>query len=584
MKTPRLFVLLALSLSNGLFAADPAFDQWADTFAAGWVRASPSLSTVQQYFPPAEQDGLDRQLTPITKEYRASRVAAAKAGLAELAQFDRSKLDPQQRTSAAVIEWSLKGIVAAEPFSDYNYVFNQFQGLHVNIVNFMTQTHPIRNKRDVENYLARLALVAGQIDEGVSQARDAAARGFLMPDFITKSALGQFDRFLAGTPRENRFVASLDERAAKLKDVTPEERAQFVAAAEKITTESIIPAFKRAQVLLQEQLPRTTDHAGICWLPGGSDAYANALRRNTTTDMTAEQIHALGLTEVARIEKEMEGYFRQLGYTEGTIKERMEKLEADQQPKEPDPREALLARFESILRDAEQRSKLVFDLTPKAPVIVKREPPFTEKTAAARYTGPAKDGSRPGIFWAPLPGPTFEIATMRTLVYHEGVPGHHFQIALQRETDSLPRFRRDGVFGGGSAFAEGWALYAEQLAAENNWYGDDIVGRLGQLHDELFRARRLVVDTGLHAMKWTRQQAIDYGIPASEVERYVVWPGQACSYKIGQLKILDLRAKAKAALGAKFDIKEFHNLVLQTGNVPLAVLEQVVNSWVASKA
>jgi uncharacterized protein (DUF885 family) len=261
----------------------------------------------------------------------------------------------------------------------------------------------------------------------------------------------------------------------------------------------------------------------------------------------------------------------------------MEKLEADQQPKEADPRPALLARFEAILRDAQERSKLVFDITPKAPVVVKREPPFTEQTAAAHYTGPAKDGSRPGIFWVPLPGPKFEMATMRTLVYHEGVPGHHFQIALQRETDSLPRYRRDGVFGGGSAFAEGWALYAEQLAAENNWYDGDIVGHLGQLNDELFRARRLVVDTGLHAMKWTRQQAIDYGIPPSEVERYVVWPGQACSYKIGQLKILELRAKAKAALGPRFEIKQFHNLVLQNGNVPLAVLAQEVDDWIAAK-
>ena len=171
---------------------------------------------------------------------------------------------------------------------------------------------------------------------------------------------------------------------------------------------------------------------------------------------------------------------------------------------------------------------------------------------------------------------------MRTLVYHEGVPGHHFQIALQRETDSLPRYRRDGVFGGGSAFAEGWALYAEQIAAESGWYDGDITGHLGQLYDELFRARRLVVDTGLHAMKWTRQQAIDFGIKASEVERYVVNPGQACAYKIGMLKILELRARAQKTLGAKFAIKKFHNLVLQTGNVPLAVLEQAVDNWIAA--
>ncbi|HET7537008.1 MAG TPA: DUF885 domain-containing protein [Candidatus Didemnitutus sp.] len=583
MSYPRRLLLTSLVLvAASLSAAEQTFDQFAEKFSADWVRANPTLSTVQQYLPASEQDGLDRQLTPITKEARAKRVAMAKAGLAELAKFDRTKLSEQQRTSAAVIEWSLNGIVSAEPFADYNFVFNQFGGLHVNIVNFLTQNHPIRNKRDIENYLARLGLVAGQIDDGIALAKDAATRGFLMPDFITKSALGQFDRFLGDAPRQNRFVASLDERAAKLTDVTAEERAQYVAAAEKITTEQIIPAFKRAQAMLQEQLPLTTDHAGLCWLPGGDKAYANALRRNTTTDLTAEQIHAIGLKEVARIEKEMDGYFRQLGYTEGTIEERFQKLEADKQPKEEDPRPAMLARFEEILRDAQERSKLVFDITPKAPVVVKREPPFTEKTAAAHYGQPAKDGSRPGIFWAPLPGPKFEVATMRTLVYHEGVPGHHFQIALQRETDSLPRYRRDGVFSGGSAFAEGWALYAEQLAAENNWYEGDLVGHLGQLYDELFRARRLVVDTGLHAMKWTRQQAIDFGIKASEVERYVVNPGQACAYKIGMLKILELRGKAQQALGPKFDIKKFHNVVLQTGNVPLAVLEQVINDWITT--
>ena len=582
MKATRLLALLATSVS-ALFAVDKNFETWAETFSADWVRSNPTFSTVQQYLPAGEQDSLDRQLTKITREARAARVAKARAGLAELAKFDRTRLDAQQRVSAATIEWSLARTVDGEPFSDYNFVFNQFAGLHVNVVNFMSQSHPIRNKRDIENYLARLALVAGQIDDGIALAKDAAARGFLMPDFITRSTLGQFERFLSDAPRQNRFVASLDERAAKLKDVTEAERARFVAEAEKITTEAIIPAFRRAQALLQAQLPVTTDHAGLCWLPGGDQAYANALRRNTTTDLTAAQIHELGLQEVARIEQEMDGYFRQLGYTTGTIEERFQKLEDDQQPKEADPRPALLARFEAILRDAQERSQLVFDLTPKAPVVVKREPPFTEKTAAAHYTGPAKDGSRPGTFWAPLPGPKFEIATMRTLVYHEGVPGHHFQIALQRETESLPRYRRDGVFGGGSAFAEGWALYAEQLAAENNWYDGDLIGHLGQLYDELFRARRLVVDTGLHAMKWTRQQAIDFGIKASEVERYVVNPGQACAYKIGQLKILELRAKAKAALGPKFDLKQFHNLVLQNGNVPLAVLAQEVDDWVAAK-
>jgi uncharacterized protein (DUF885 family) len=279
----------------------------------------------------------------------------------------------------------------------------------------------------------------------------------------------------------------------------------------------------------------------------------------------------------------MDGLFRQLGYTEGGIEERYDKLNLNAQPPaEPDPRPALLENYTAILRDAEKRAALVFDLRPKAPIEVRREPTFTEKTAAAHYTHPARDGSLPGVFWAPLPGPRFNIAGMRTLVYHEGVPGHHFQIALQRESDSLPGYRRDGIFSGGSAFAEGWALYAEQLAAENGWYEGDLRGQLGQLHAELFRAKRLVTDTGLHTQHWTRRQAIDYGIPAAEVERYVMNPGQACAYKIGMLKILELRARAQQALGGKFSLKEFHNVVLQTGNVPLSVLEQVIDDYIVT--
>ena len=570
MKIPRLLIALAATATS-LLAADS-------------IRTSPTAATFTQYFSGAEQDALDRQLTPITKEYRASRVAAAKKALAELAGFDRAKLDAQQRTSAAVIEWSLTGTVNSEPFADFNFVFNQFGGLHVNLVNFLSQSHPIRNRRDIENYLARLELVAAQLDEGSAQARDAATRGFLMPDFITRSVLGQFERFLADAPARNVLVVSLEERAAKLADVPAADRAKFVAAAEQVVAQAILPAFQRAQALLQAQLPLTNSDAGLWRLPDGERAYANALRRFTTTDYTADQIHAIGLKEVARIEQEMDGLFRQLGYTTGTIKERFEKLNLDSQPPAgADPRPALLGKYTEILRDAEKRAALVFDLRPKAPIEVRREPPFTEKTAAAHYSQPAKDGSRPGVFWAPLPGPVFKMINMRTLVYHEGVPGHHFQIALQRETDSLPRYRRDGIYGGGSAYAEGWALYAEQLAAEYNWYEGDLPGRLGQLEAELFRAKRLVVDTGLHTKRWTRQQAIDYGVPVSEVERYVMFAGQACSYKVGQLKILDLRAKARQALGPKFEIKQFHNLVLQTGNVPLAVLEQVVDDWIAAR-
>jgi uncharacterized protein (DUF885 family) len=576
-------VLSALSLPKG-FATDPAFNQWADALTAETMRANPTGATIAQFFSGSEQDALDRQLTPITKAYRAERIDRAKTSLTELAKFDRAKLDAEQRISAAIIEWSLRGLVDSEPFADFNFIFSQFGGLQVSLVNFLSQTHPIRNKRDVENYLARLDLVAAQLDEGIAQAKDAATRGFLMPDFITKSALGQFTVFLADAPAKNVLVTSLEERAAKLKDVSADERAAFVAAAEKTVAIQIIPAFQRAQALLQAQLPLTTSDAGLWRLPNGDKAYANSLRRFTTTTMTPDEIHSLGLSEVARIEAQMDGLLKQLGYKDGSIKVRMEALNASLQPAaEPDPRPALIKRYEDILADALKRSEAVFDIRPQAPCVVKREPPFTEKTAAAHYNPPARDGSRPGTFWAPLPGPDFNITGMRTLTYHEAIPGHHFQIALQRETESLPRYRRDGIFSGGSAYSEGWALYAEQLATENNWYEGDIPGLLGQLAGELFRARRLVVDTALHTKKWTRQQVIDYGIPASEAERYVVFAGQACAYKVGQLKILALRAKAKAALGDKFDIKQFHNVVLQSGNMPLAVLETVLDDWAAAK-
>lgn len=569
------------ALVPALFGSDAAFDRFVDTFSSDWMRANPNGATSAQYFTGPEQDALDRRLTPITREARLARVARAQQGLDELAKFNLTTLDATQRISAAMLEWQLKDVVQSEPFSDYGFVFQQFSGLQVNLVNFLSQTHPVRNRRDIENYLARLELVAGQIDEGIKQASERAAKGFIPPKFILTSTLSQFDRFLGGEPRQNILVTSLDERAAKLKDVSTAERATFVATAQKTVTDTVIPAFRRARALLEAQLAVATDDAGLWRFPGGDKAYANSLRRLTTTDFTPEQIHALGLKEVARIETQMDTLLRSLGYNDGTVSERMRKVEeAMQPPSDPDPRPAMLTRYTSILRDAEQRAAQLFDLRPQAPIEVRREPPFTERSAAAHYTPPANDGSRPGIFWAPLPGPYYKMIGMRTLVYHEGVPGHHFQIALQQEMKSLPRFRRDSVFGFISAHGEGWALYAEQLAAENGWYEGDVQGHLGQLSDELFRARRLVVDTGLHVKHWTRQQAIDFGIGAAEVERYVVWPGQACSYKIGQLKILELRAKAQQALGEKFSMKEFHNVVLRTGGVPLEVLGVAIDDYI----
>ena len=578
----RYVLLLALLLPLTGQARD--FETWARALSAQRVQANPQLSTWTQYLPVAEQVELDRRLTPVTKAYRQQRVAAARLALKELAGFDRQTLTAQQKTSAAAIEWALRREMDGEAYSDHTFVFNQFWGLHVGLVNFLTNAHPIRNARDVDNYLARLRLVGGQIDSGIAEAKDAARRGFLMPRFITTAVIGQLDRFLADPAEKNPLVTSLQTRMKTLADLSEAEQGATADKARAVVASSVIPAYDRVRELLREQLPRTTDDAGLWRLPDGDRAYREALRRFTTTDFTPEQIHDIGLREVVRLEKAMDGLLRQIGYDEGSVGQRMKRLSADLQPREADPRAALLARYEEILRDAEQRARLLFEHTPKAPVIIKREPPMTEKTAAAHYNSPAKDGSSPGIFWMPLPGPDYRVAEMRSLVYHETVPGHHFQIALQQENDALPDYRRSGLFRAGSAFVEGWALYAEYIAAESGWYEGDARGLLGQMDLELWRAKRLVVDTGLHAMRWTRQQAIDYGITPSEVDRYVSIPGQACSYKIGMLRILELRTRAQQALGGKFSLKKFHTLVLQTGDVPLAVLEQVVNDWVADQA
>lgn len=585
-------LLPAALLRGATPGANPAFDAYVGTLADDWVRADPTAATTVQYFSGAEQDALDRKLnakdfqygTPLALAERLRRSEAARAGLEQLQHYSPGELSPVQRVSQAMLTWKLRDTIRASDLTDHRFVFEQFRGLQVGLVNFLSQTHPVRNSRDVENYLVRLAQLAPLLDQGVAEAKTRAEQGIIPPKFILKSTLDGIDRFLAPEPAKNVLVASLDERAAKVEKIPAEARAASVAAAEKIVQAEVIPAFQRIRALLADQMKTATDDAGLWRLPRGAEAYAAALGTNTTTTLTPDEVHAIGLKEVARIEAEMDKLLRQLGYTEGTVKARYEKLESDSQPSaEPDPRPALLAKFDEILRDAEKRAVLAFELRPKAPVVVKREPPFTEKSAAAHYTAPAPDGTRPGVFWAPLPGPTFDVLSMRTLVYHEGVPGHHFQVTLQQELPEVPKFRQRRTFGGLSAFTEGWALYTEQLAVELGWYEGDLKGHLGQLDKELFRARRLVVDTGLHAKKWTRQQAIDYGIPPAEVERYVVMPGQACSYKIGMLKILEVREKAQRELGARFSLKEFHNVVLRTGEVPLNVLGEVIDEWITAQ-
>jgi len=495
-----------------------------------------------------------------------------------------AELTSTQRTSADLLTWTLRDKLATSRVGGTPYVFDQFYGLQVVLVMTLNEAHPLRHARDVENYLARLAGAAPMLDEGILEAKKRATLGIVPPRFIIDSVVAALDRFTAPVPAQNLLVAEFSSRLAKVPGLTEGDRTKAVVAATAIVADQIIPAYSRIKALMQEQRTVATDDAGLWHQKGGVDRYATLLASETTTTLSPEEVHAIGLREVARLESEMDRELTALGYAQGTLNERFNKLQADTQPPAtPDPRPGLLAEITKIVRDAELRAQTLFAIRPKAPIEIKREPAFTEATTAAHYMPPAPDGSRPGVYWVPLPGPEFDLLDFRTTAYHEAVPGHHFQIALQMELPDLPRFRQRGAFGSPTAFVEGWALYAERIADESGWYEGDRRGRVGYLASQLFRARRLVVDTGLHAKKWTRQQAIDYGMPVSEVERYVVLPGQACSYMIGQLKIVELREKAKAALGARFSLPAFHTLLLRTGAVPLDVLGTIVDEWIIAQ-
>ena len=571
------FLLLAPSLP----AQQPNIDDFFRNFTAEWIRNNPNLATSSRYFTGEEQDRLERELTPETLVYRRQRIDLARKGLAALSKFDRAKLTPIQRVSADLMHWELDAIVREEPYLDYSFPLQQMSGANINLVETLTVRHPLATEKDAVNYLAALGQVGTRMDEAAAESRRLAAKNVIPPKFILEATIKQMSSFIDQPAAQNPFAAIFAQKVDAIKDLSQARRTELRSEGAMIVETQVYPSWKRAIAALQAQLPHSTDDAGLWRLKGGSDAYAYFLNRYTTTHLTADQIHDIGLREVARIEKEMDGILKRLGRTDGSVKDRVEKLKADLgYPKTEEGRVQIMADVNQILRDAQKRSDSLFDKVPKSPVVAQPFPRFREANAAANYNAPAPDGSRPGTFQIPLRPERMTKFGLRSLIYHETVPGHHFQIALQVENKDLPRFRQIGAFGGISALSEGWGLYAERLAAESGWYEGDLEGLLGQLDASLFRARRLVVDTGLHAKHWTRQQGIDYGIETSEVERYAVFPGQACSYMIGQLKIVELREKAKKALGDKFSLRAFHDVVLNTGTVPLDLLEQQVNEYI----
>jgi uncharacterized protein (DUF885 family) len=580
-------LLVAIALPAGAeappAAARPPLLAFLDSFADEWMRRQPSASTASRYFEGEAQSELDRQLTPMSEAFQAETVALARRGLSELARYDGAALTDAERVSVEVMRWQLQTLVDGWAHRDYQFPLQQMSGANVSLPNLMTVIHPVQSARDADNYLARLRQVDERMAEAAELSAQGAGRGIRPPRFILQATVAQMRQFVSNAPAGNPLVATFAERLEKVPALHAAARRALVAQASAVVEAEVYPAWRKAIAVLEAQLPAATDDAGLWRFPDGARVYADRLRQFTSTGLGAQEIHDIGLREVARLESEMDRILRSLGRSEGSVKERMARLKKDlAYPDDAPGRARLMADIEVMIRDAERRSETLFDLRPKAKVIAQPYPEYRWANAAASYTAPPLDGSRPGVYQMPLRPERLTKLGLRTLVYHETVPGHHFQVALSVENRGVPRFRQTGVFGGTSAFGEGWALYAERLAAEEGWYAGDPEGLLGQLDAELFRARRLVVDTGLHALRWTRQQAIDYGIEASEVERYVVMPGQATAYKIGQLEILRLRDEARVALGSRFDPRQFHNRVLLTGSVPLTLLEREVDAYVRS--
>jgi uncharacterized protein (DUF885 family) len=580
MRLRSLAVLCAVAIAAP-GAQQPSIDDFFRTISDGWVRLNPNLAVASRYFSGDEQDRLEQQISSYSDTAERERLAYIQQGLKDLDRFDRSRMTDAQRLSADVLRYHLQSYIEWAKYDDYVFPLDQFGGANIWLPNALTVQHPIRTPKDASNYIARLGQAGPRMAEAVVESRQRAEKDLIPPRFILNLTIDQMRRFVDTPPAQNPFVTSLGERAAAVQALAPDARAALVSQAERIVRESVYPEWNKAIAFLETLVPRSADRAGLWRLEGGAAAYSHFLKAFTTTPLTPDQIHEIGLRKVAELERNMDGVLRTLGKSNGTVRERVAQLKKDlAYPVTEDGRTQIMADIDAMIREAERRSALQFDARPKGPVVAQPYPRFREANAAASYTAPPLDGSRPAIFQMPLRPDQMTKFSLRTLVHHETVPGHHFQIGLMVENASLPKFRQARLFGGISAITEGWALYAERLAAESGWYADDPEGLLGQMDKELWRARRLVVDTGMHAKRWTREQAIDYGIEASEIERYVVYPGQACSYMIGQLKILELRDRAKAELKGRFSERAFHNAILAPGAVPLELLESETNRYI----
>ncbi|MFC3550475.1 DUF885 domain-containing protein [Lysobacter cavernae] len=598
--------IAALCIGASCHAAEPearpaTVGALIDAQAMGAIRRDPELRTALGI----SGDGIDLsgQLTDVSLPRRDVLRKEIQGYLDTLQQWDRSQLAGQDRWSYDLAAWFYARQIelmrvdwapAWLPVGASTYAVDQLFSVPVSLPQFMENQHAVRDEASAKAYISRLHAIATKLDQVRANFDLQARNGVLPPQVGLEGAAAQIRSLIQPAPQDSSFVNAFRRKLAQIAGLSAERRAALVDQAIAAVRADTNPGYARLLARLDEVIATKPGSRGLWAVPEGDAYYNAALHWYTSTDLDADEIHRIGVAEVARIEKAMDALLRKQGLRDGTVGERMAALTKDPRFQYADSdagRAELIADVRRTLVALEPHIPTYFGRVPPQPLDVRAVPKASQATApGAYYIPPAMDGSRPGTYFINLADMQVNTRwSLPTLTYHEGSPGHHFQISIGQTLTDLPVLRRSL---NPSAFTEGWALYAEQLAAEMGLYRDDPWGDLGRLRAELFRSVRLVVDTGLHRKRWTPERAVDYmhgklGMPMvevrTEINRYLVQPGQACSYKIGHLKMVELRERARKQLGDRFDIRAYHDLILGNGALPLAVVEAAVDDWIATQ-
>lgn len=592
-------LVLAIALASGL-AAVPAFAQGQAATATQQSKAQRLNALYEQYW----EESL--KLNPLqatfqgdpryndqlpdfgSAEFRAQGRAFTERWLKTIEAVGPDGLSGQDLLSYEIFVRDAKNALASERFPGWMMPVNQMGSIPMFAVQLGSGTgaQPFKTVKDYDNWLARANKMPQLIDTSIANMREGMKAGVVQPRALMVKVIPQLDALIKDKAEETMFWGPI---ASMPKEFSAADRERLTAAYREMVEKRVMPSYKKLRAFINDEyLPATRETYGVDKLPDGQAWYAFNAASSTTTSLTPAQIHDIGLSEVARIHGEIRKIMQRTGF-KGSLQEFFEFMRTDKRF-EYATEDDLLKHYRGLEAKINERVPQLFSLIPKSPFEIRPVEPFRAKSAAGgSYMSPSEDGTRPGIFYVN----TYDLPSRKTwdaedLYLHEAIPGHHFQIALQQELTNLPKFRR---FGGETAFAEGWGLYAESLGKDLGVYTDPY-NEFGYLQNELWRAIRLVVDTGLHSKGWSREQVIKYMLDNSaesetqataEAERYIAWPGQALAYKIGELKIKELRARAEKALGPKFDIREFHAEVLKDGAVPLEILERKIDRWIASR-